>query len=42
MKNMYDEETFDGKLWDDVLSDWFSDAENEDEIGDELEDLWND
>ena len=42
MKKMYDEETFDGILWDDVMSDFFPEARNEDEIAEELEDIWND
>ena len=31
-----------GDLWDDVMYDFFPQAKDEEDIADELEDLWND
>ncbi len=36
------EEQFNGRLWDEVMSDFFPDASTEEEIADELDDIWND
>lgn len=35
-------EYFDGDLWDDVMYDFFPQAKDEEDIADELEDMWND
>lgn len=35
-------EISDGELWDDIMYDLFPNSSNEDEIADELDDLWND
>ena len=35
-------EYFDGDLWDDIMYDFFPQAKDEEDIADELEDLWND
>ena len=37
-----EEEVFDGKLWDDVMFDMFSQAKSEEDIDQELDDIWND
>lgn len=44
-KDMEDEDEEDmteGELWDDVMFDFFPSCKNNDEIADELDDLWND
>ena len=41
-KKMINEELFDGELWDSVMYDMFPQAENEEEIAEELDYLWND
>ena len=33
---------FDEELWDDVMSDFFPDAQDDEDIADELDDLWDD
>ena len=40
--NENEEEVFDGKLWDDVMFDMFSQAKSEEDIDQELDDIWND
>lgn len=42
METMNEEEVFDGKLWDDVMFDMFSQAKSEEDIDQELDDIWND
>ncbi len=35
-------EIFDGWIWDDVMSDFFPQAQDGADIADELDDMWND
>ena len=35
-------EIFDGWIWDDVMFDFFPQAQDEAEISDKLDDMWND
>lgn len=42
METMNEEEVFDGKLWDDVMFDMFSQAKSEEDIAQDLDDIWND
>ena len=37
-----DEDMTEGELWDDVMFDFFPACTTEEEIADELDDLWND
>ena len=41
-KLMMNEDVFDEELWDDVMFDWFPTAHTDEEIADELDDIWND
>ena len=36
------EEQFNERLWEEVMSDFFPDASTEEEIENELDDIWND
>ncbi len=38
----YEEPLSDGEIWDEVFFDFFPNADSEEEIADELDDLWND
>ena len=39
---MMNVEIFDEELWEDVMSDWFPNSYTDEEIADELDDIWND
>ena len=42
MEDEDDEDMTEGELWDDVMFDFFPACTTEEEIADELDDLWND
>lgn len=39
---MMNEELFDGALWEDVMFDMFPQADSEEEIAEEIDNIWND
>lgn len=42
MEMMNEEEVFDGKLWNAVMFGMFSQEKTEDDVAEELDDIWND
>ena len=41
-EELMNEDVFDEELWDDVMGDWFPQAKTDEEIAEELDNIWND